>query len=84
MVSLGIGGGLAFGIIGAWTGNEKFFAEIILPVLNRSDPEVTHRLAVNIAKYHLTRAASSDNPSNLVCSQLTQTQAKRINRSLWS
>lgn len=65
-IFLACGGAVAFGGIGVWTGHEKFFDRILLPILNKADPELTHRVAVNIAKYHLTRADSETDAENLV------------------
>ena len=66
MLTVGCGGFVAFGAIGIWTGDDKFFENLIVPFLNRIDPEMSHKAAVIVAKYHLTRAAPHDNPPNLV------------------
>jgi len=66
MVRVACGGIVAFGGIGIWTGDDKFFENILQPILNRMDPEMSHRTAVLVTKYHLTRAAPVDNPPNLV------------------
>lgn len=60
------GGTLAFGIIGVWSGDEKFFHNFLTPVFNRVDPELSHRSAVFVAKHNLIRAAPPDEELNLV------------------
>ena len=58
MVVVGCGGVIAFSAIGVWSGNEKFYEKVLTPlVLNRIDPETSHRLAVFAAKYHLFKSA---------------------------
>ena len=66
LVKVGVGGTVAFGVIGAWTGNEVFFEQYLLPLLNKMDPEISHRLAVFATKYHLIRSFKLEDPKNLV------------------
>lgn len=63
---LGIGGSLAFGGIGVWTGNDSFFQEFVSPFLTNIDPELSHKAAVTLAKYHLQRRSLVEDASNLV------------------
>jgi hypothetical protein len=65
---VGASGTLAFGGIGVWTGDEKFYEQFLTPVLNKMDPEVSHRAAVVATKMHLIRSASLQDPPNLVSS----------------
>jgi len=65
IVGVAGGGTLAFGTIGVWTGNEKFFQDFLNPVFNRVDPELSHRSAVFVAKHNLIRAAPPDDELNL-------------------
>ncbi|CAG7834544.1 unnamed protein product [Allacma fusca] len=65
IVGVGAGGVLAFGGIGLWTGNEKFFKQFVSPVLDRIDPEFSHRAAVSMARFGFIRAACDGDSPNL-------------------
>ncbi|CAL8144109.1 unnamed protein product [Orchesella dallaii] len=64
-IVLGVTGTVAFGGIGVWSGNEKFFEQFIAPILTFVDPEWSHRAAVNLARFHLQKRGILDDPPNL-------------------
>jgi hypothetical protein len=55
MILVGGGGILAFGVIGAWSGNEKFYQQFLSPFFAKMDPEASHRAAIFVTKHHLIK-----------------------------
>lgn len=66
MVILG-GGGLLFASYLTATGDEHFYAEHLMPAMQRLlDPEAAHRLAVRITSLGLLPRATFQDPDMLV------------------
>jgi len=66
MFVVGATGTVAFGGIGVWSGNEKFYEQFLSPLLQRVDPEVSHRAAVVATKMHIIRPSNFPDPPSLV------------------
>ncbi|ODN01000.1 Dihydroorotate dehydrogenase (quinone), mitochondrial [Orchesella cincta] len=64
-LKVGALGIVAFGGIGIWSGNDKFFEQFIAPLLTKVDPEFSHRAAVTLARFHLQKRGMTDDPPNL-------------------
>lgn len=69
MMLVGTGGVAAFGAIGIWSGNEKFYKQFLSPFFARMDPEDSHRAAVFVAKHHLIKNRCIPDPEILVSSR---------------
>ena len=52
---LGVTGGATAIFVGLslYQGNEKFYNQIAMPVMRLIDPEISHRISVNVAKFGL-------------------------------
>lgn len=54
-----------FGGISLYQGNERFYSDVAIPLVQLLDPEITHRLAVKILKYGLVAKQKTEDPSLL-------------------
>lgn len=79
MIIVGTGGILAFGAIGIWSGNEKFYRQFLSPFFASMDPEVSHRAAVFVAKHHLLKNRKYSDPQILVINQGAQLKVSLLN-----
>lgn len=62
-----IGGGTVFyGIYALYSGNEKMYQNIVMPVVKLLDAETAHCLAVTAAKYKLVPSPRIPDPACLV------------------
>ena len=65
---VGILGGGTLGFVGfcVYSGNEKFYREVVMPWIRLVDPETTHNFAVMMAKYRLVPKQKKPDPPILV------------------
>jgi len=61
-----IGGFAAYAGFNIYRGDEKFYENVLVPVVQRLDPERAHNLAVLVSKYRLIPASRYSDPSTLV------------------
>lgn len=54
-----------FGGISLYQGNEKFYSNVAIPLVQLIDPEVAHKLAVKTLKYGLVSKQRAEDPSLL-------------------
>lgn len=54
-----------FGGISLYQGNEKFYSNIAVPLVQLIDPETAHKLAVKALKYGLVPRQKTEDPSSL-------------------
>lgn len=59
-----------FGGISLYQGNEKFYSEVAVPLVQLIDPEIAHRLAIKVLKYGLVPKQKAEDPSLLRTSVL--------------
>ena len=61
---LGVTGGATAIFVGLslYQGNEKFYNQIAMPVMRLIDPEISHRIAVNVAKFGLAPKQKTSDP----------------------
>ncbi|KAK3922975.1 Dihydroorotate dehydrogenase (quinone), mitochondrial [Frankliniella fusca] len=65
MAAVCTGGASVFGAYNLYTGNEKFYETILIPLSHRLDPETAHNLAVKAAKYNLLPRSNFKDPASL-------------------
>ncbi|XP_077300643.1 dihydroorotate dehydrogenase 2 [Arctopsyche grandis] len=53
MCYLSTGGALAYGGLSIYNNNEKFYGDVLMPLIRYIDPETSHNLAVKALKYEL-------------------------------
>lgn len=76
---VGAGGFVTFNLLGIWSGNEKYYENILTPlVLNNLDPELSHRLAVFVAKYHLFKSAPNNSKMSTANSSNSESQVDLV------
>ncbi|KYM95014.1 PREDICTED: dihydroorotate dehydrogenase (quinone) [Cyphomyrmex costatus] len=56
---------VTFGAISFYQGNERFYSDIVIPLVQLIDPEVAHELAVKSLKYGLVPKQKTDDPTLL-------------------
>lgn len=54
-----------FGGISIYQGNEKFYSEIAVPLMQLVDPEITHALAIKVLKLGLVPSQKTEDPGLL-------------------
>jgi len=54
-----------FGGISLYQGNERFYSEVAIPLMQLIDPEIAHNLAVKTLKYGLVPKQKTEDPSLL-------------------
>ncbi|KAL6262764.1 hypothetical protein P5V15_005554 [Pogonomyrmex californicus] len=54
-----------FGGISLYQGNERFYNEIAIPLVQLIDPEIAHNLAVKMLKYDLVQKQKAEDPNLL-------------------
>nr|CAG4640983.1 EOG090X08P9 [Eulimnadia texana] len=65
LLTVATSGTLVFGAICTYKGNEKFYKDILMPLVHRLDPEQAHRLAVYAAKHSLVNQRATKDPETL-------------------
>ncbi|KAB0799942.1 hypothetical protein PPYR_07822 [Photinus pyralis] len=56
-----------FAFVNIYKGNEKFYKQVVMPLMHCLDPERAHQLAIFIAKHHLMPKLSYEDPAVLKC-----------------
>ncbi|XP_036150707.1 dihydroorotate dehydrogenase (quinone)-like [Monomorium pharaonis] len=54
-----------FGGISVYQGNERFYRDVAIPLVQLIDPEIAHKLAVKVLKYGLVPKQKKEDPSLL-------------------
>lgn len=54
-----------FSGISLYQGNERFYSDVAIPLVQLIDPETAHKLAVKILKYGLVPKQKTEDPSSL-------------------
>lgn len=54
-----------FGGISLYQGNERFYSDVAIPLVQLIDPEIAHKLAVKTLKYGLVPKQKTDDPTLL-------------------
>ncbi|KAJ1531505.1 hypothetical protein ONE63_000180 [Megalurothrips usitatus] len=65
MAAVCSGGSAVFAAYNIYSGNEKFYDEVLIPVSHRLSPETAHNVAVQAAKYKLIPPSSYKDPVSL-------------------
>lgn len=63
-----LGGVGAFAVVNVYKNNEKFYKEILMPLVHQLDPEKSHELAIFASKYRLIPKSKYEDPNILVFS----------------
>ncbi|KAK5644088.1 hypothetical protein RI129_007933 [Pyrocoelia pectoralis] len=64
---LTVGGYGVFALVNVFKCNEKFYKQVVMPLMHRLDPEKAHELAIFIAKHRLIPKSSYKDPAVLKC-----------------
>jgi dihydroorotate dehydrogenase len=56
----------AFSVVSIYKENEKFFDNILMPLVHTLNPETSHKLAIIASKYGLFPKSSYEDPTTLV------------------
>ncbi|XP_039287959.1 dihydroorotate dehydrogenase (quinone), mitochondrial-like [Nilaparvata lugens] len=59
------GGFTAFSAVSIYKGNEKYYENVLLPLVHKLDPELSHKLAVFVSKYQLLPQSKYKDPAEL-------------------
>lgn len=54
-----------FGGLSLYQGNERFYSDVAIPLVQLIDPETAHKLAVKILKYGLVPKQRTEDPNSL-------------------
>ncbi|XP_063990087.1 dihydroorotate dehydrogenase (quinone), mitochondrial [Diachasmimorpha longicaudata] len=65
LLKVTVSGATLFTGLSIYQGNEKFYDEVVMPLVRLVDPEVAHNLAVTAAKYGLTPSQKFQDPPGL-------------------
>ncbi|XP_039289319.1 dihydroorotate dehydrogenase (quinone), mitochondrial [Nilaparvata lugens] len=60
------GGFTAFSAVSIYKGNEKYYENVLLPLVHKLDPELSHKLAVFVSKYQLLPQSKYKDPAELL------------------